>query len=73
MWLSGSTLAEKVEECIKAGATFVQLREKDLEFDAFVALAKEVKVITDRYNIPFVIDGGTVRIGKINCKCTRVK
>lgn len=56
MWLGDNSLATQVKESIKAGVTFVQLREKDLEFDAFVALAKEIKVVTDRYRIPFVIN-----------------
>ncbi len=55
-WLGSSTLSSQVEESIKAGVTFVQLREKKLDFDAFVAQAKEIKSVTDRYRIPFVIN-----------------
>lgn len=55
-WLGRSTLSSQVEESIKAGVTFVQLREKQLDFDAFVAQAKEIKSVTDRYRIPFVIN-----------------
>lgn len=55
-WLGSSTLSSQVEESIKAGVTFVQLREKQLDFDAFVAQAKEIKSVTDRYHIPFVIN-----------------
>ena len=55
-WLGTNSLETQVEAIIKAGATFVQLREKDLPFDAFVAQAKAIKAITDRYNIPFVIN-----------------
>ena len=29
-WLNGQTLYEQVEEALKGGATFIQLREKDL-------------------------------------------
>ena len=56
MWLEGRSLALQVEEAIRAGVTFVQLREKNLEFDQFVKLAKEIKAVTDAYNIPFVIN-----------------
>ncbi|QSX06313.1 thiamine phosphate synthase [Sedimentibacter sp. zth1] len=55
-WLGNNSLAEQVEEAIKAGATFVQLREKDATHDEFLQLAKEIKKITDKYNVPFVIN-----------------
>jgi thiamine-phosphate pyrophosphorylase len=55
-WLGESTLAKQVEEAIKGGATFIQLREKELAFDDFVKEAREIKKITDAYGIPFVIN-----------------
>lgn len=55
-WLGTNALVQQVEETIKAGATFIQLREKDLSFDEFVTQAKEMKKITDHYHIPFVIN-----------------
>ncbi len=55
-WLGGRSLAKQVEECIKAGATFIQLREKNLPFTGFVKAAKEIKAVTDRYGVPFVIN-----------------
>lgn len=55
-WLGGNTLAAQVEESVRAGVTFVQLREKELPFEAFVKQAKEIKEVTDRYRIPFVIN-----------------
>lgn len=55
-WLGESTLAEQVEQAIKGGATFVQLREKNLDYDSFLSLAKEIKAVTNRYGIPFVIN-----------------
>ena len=30
-WLKGQTLEEQVEQAIKGGATFIQLREKELD------------------------------------------
>lgn len=56
MWLGNSSLSNQVEEAIKAGVTFVQLREKEVNFKEFVTIAKEIKAITDKYNIPFVIN-----------------
>jgi thiamine-phosphate pyrophosphorylase len=55
-WLDGKNLVEQVEDTIKAGATFVQLREKEMDFNSLVAEAKEIKALTDRYHIPFVIN-----------------
>ncbi len=44
-------LSEVVEQAILGGATFVQLREKNVSFDEFVQLAREVKSVTDKYNV----------------------
>ena len=55
-WLKKRTLPEVVEEAILGGATFIQLREKELEYDEFLKSAMEVKAVTDKYKIPFVIN-----------------
>lgn len=56
-WLNkGQTLAAAVEEAIKGGATFVQLREKNLGFGKMRGLALEIKAVCKKYNVPFVID-----------------
>ncbi|MGN1385844.1 MAG: thiamine phosphate synthase [Bacillus sp. (in: firmicutes)] len=55
-WLNGCTVAQQVEEAIIGGATFIQLREKYLPYEEFLAEAIQVKKITDCYNIPFVIN-----------------
>lgn len=56
MWLAGRTLPEVVREALEGGATFMQIREKGLPFDAFVELAKEVKMVTDEYKVPYVVN-----------------
>ncbi len=55
-WLGDNSLVMQVEQAILGGATFIQLREKELCFQEFVKIAAEVKVITDQYKIPFVIN-----------------
>lgn len=55
-WLNGRTLYEQVEEALKGGVTFVQLREKNLDDTAFLQEAKEIKELCARYNVPFVIN-----------------
>ena len=47
---------EKVETACRAGVTLVQLREKTLTTNQYYQLAKQVKEITDAYNIPLIID-----------------
>lgn len=55
-WLGENMLKTQVENTIKAGATFIQLREKDMSLDDFIREARDIKTITDRYQIPFVIN-----------------
>lgn len=55
-WLNGRKLVDDVEDVLKAGATFIQLREKNATYEETVALAREIKNLTDKYHVPFVID-----------------
>lgn len=55
-WTGAQTLAEQVEDALKGGATFVQLREKTLDEARFLAEAIELKKICAKYNVPFVIN-----------------
>ena len=55
-WTGEQTLMEQVEEAIKGGVTCVQLREKELEDEAFLAEAIEMKEICSRYHVPFIIN-----------------
>jgi len=55
-WLGKMTLRDQVEEALKGGATFVQLREKELDCEAFCKEAFEVKAICRKYKVPFVIN-----------------
>ena len=55
-WLNGRTLYSQVEEALKGGATFIQLREKELDEEHFLEEAKEIKELCRRYQVPFVIN-----------------
>lgn len=55
-WVGESSLTTQVEEALKGGATFIQLREKNLPFDEFLNQAKEIKNLVGKYNVPFVIN-----------------
>ena len=50
-WLNGRTLYDQVEEALKGGATFIQLREKNLDTDSFLKEAAEIKVEVMAENI----------------------
>lgn len=55
-WLGEETLYSQVEKAIKGGATFIQLREKTLEEDAFLQEAIEIQELCRKYKIPFVVN-----------------
>lgn len=56
-WLqNGQTLAGQVEQAILGGVTVVQLREKHAGAAEFLALAQDVKQVTDRYQVPLIIN-----------------
>ena len=47
---------KKVEKACRSGVTIVQLREKNLTTNQYYQLAKQVKEITDAYQVPLIID-----------------
>ena len=55
-WLGERTLAQVVEKVLRGGATFLQLREKELDREAILAEAREIQAIAARYRVPFVIN-----------------
>ena len=55
-WLNGETLCSQVEKAIKGGATFIQLREKNLDQKHFLEEALEIQKLCKKYNVPFVIN-----------------
>lgn len=55
-WLNGETLYSQVEKSLKGGATFIQLREKNLDEAHFLEEAKQLKELCKKYNVPFVIN-----------------
>ncbi|MCL2607965.1 MAG: thiamine phosphate synthase [Methanomassiliicoccaceae archaeon] len=45
-----------IEQACSGGVTIVQLREKEKDGKEYLELAEKVKRITDRYDIPLIID-----------------
>ncbi len=54
--MSTNTLEEAVEQAILGGCTIVQLREKTASSLEFYQNALKVKAVTDKYNIPLIIN-----------------
>ena len=54
--MTSSSLETAVEQAILGGCTMVQLREKDISSDEFYRLAVSIKSITDKYEIPLIIN-----------------
>ena len=55
-WLGDRTLEQVVEEVLRGGATFLQLRENELTGEALLSLARRVKEVAARYRVPFVVN-----------------
>ena len=55
-WLRGQTLPEQVEQALIGGTTLVQLREKELDEDAFMREAIEMAKLCHRYGVPLLIN-----------------
>lgn len=56
-WLKeGQTLTEVCADVLDHGATFLQLREKELDHDACLAQAKELAALCKARGVPFVVN-----------------
>ncbi|MBE6494006.1 MAG: thiamine phosphate synthase [Methanosphaera stadtmanae] len=72
-----------IEESIIGGATIIQIREKDSETRDFLNLARKVKNITDKYDVPLIIndrldialaiDAAGVHVGQDDMPCDIVR
>lgn len=55
-WVGEETLYEQVEKALKGGATFIQLREKELDEESFLKEALEIQELCRKYKVPFVVN-----------------
>ena len=55
-WVGDQTLYQQVESALKGGVTCVQLREKELDEEAFLKEAFELHDLCKKYNVPFFIN-----------------
>lgn len=81
--MSCKTIEESVEQGIKGGCSIVQLREKDCSSREFFELALNVKKITQKYNVPLIINDRVdiallakadgVHLGQSDLPCSEVR
>lgn len=55
-WVGKQTLMEQVKDALDGGITFLQLREKNLDRDAFLKEAREMAELSRQYHVPFVVN-----------------
>ncbi len=62
----GNTLSGVVEKVLQNGATFLQIREKELPSDEFEKEASILKELCEKYCVPFVVNDSVEIAVKIN-------
>ncbi len=55
-WTGKMSLAQQVEAALQNGATCVQLREKELDEEQFLAEALEIRALCKSYGVPFIVN-----------------
>lgn len=55
-WLGNRSMAEEVEKALKAGITFLQIREKNITDAEYTTQATELCQLCHRYGVPLVVD-----------------
>ncbi len=64
-WLNGRTLVECTRAALRGGATFVQLREKNLDEKSFYDEAVALKKLCRGFKVPFVINDNVALAKKV--------
>lgn len=52
----GEKFLKVIEEALEGGVTILQLREKNITTAEYISLAREVKKLSKKYNVPLIID-----------------
>lgn len=55
-WAGKQTLLKQVEAALRGGVTCVQLREKNLDKEAFYQEALEMRQLCSQYGVPFLVN-----------------
>ena len=77
------TLEYCVEQAIIGGVTIIQIREKEKNYNEFFEIASRIKKVTDKYNIPLIINDNIeiaininadgLHIGQNDISCLRAR
>lgn len=65
-WVGEKSLLQQTDEALEGGATFVQIREKDLNEEDFEKEALELKALCKKYAVPFVVNDNVELAKKID-------
>lgn len=55
-WSDKQSFLFQIEEALRGGITMLQLREKNLNTDDYIELAKKVEALVSKYNVPFIVN-----------------
>lgn len=55
-WVGRQTFYEQIEDALKGGVTLLQLREKNLEDESFLAEALMIRELCHHYHVPLIIN-----------------
>ena len=55
-WLDGAPLENAVRAAIEGGATIVQIREKHVTTEEYIARAKPIQAVCQAYGVPLIIN-----------------
>ena len=82
-WVGKQSLYEQIESALKGGATCVQLREKELDDEAFLNEAMEISALCKQYRVPFFINDNVeiaikchadgIHVGQEDMEATQVR
>ena len=84
MWLKeGESLVSVAEKVLQNGATFLQIREKDLDEESFEEESEKLKALCNAYHVPFVVNDSVeialqcgadgVHVGQSDIKCRDIR
>lgn len=81
--LKNHTLLDAVRESLDGGVTFLQMREKNLDYDNFYREALTLKKLANEYKVPFIIndnvdialgiDADGVHVGQSDMEAAKVR
>ena len=82
-WLGEENLYSQVKKALEGGATIIQLREKNLDYDSFLKEAIDIKELCNEYGVKFIVndnikvaiecDADGVHVGQDDMDVTEVR